>query len=69
MVSKNRGENTSAGIWTDYQHFVIKKGISRRHAVWYVRWIREFVRYRDFTILSEINEADISRFTEALSDG
>jgi len=67
-VSKHSDKNMSEGLWTDYQSFAIKKGISRKYAVWYVRWIKEFVRHRNFTVPSEISDADISRFVEVLSE-
>jgi len=53
-------------FWSDYKHFIIKKGIRLHRAKFYIYWVRQFVFFLDRIPIQECGPDDVSGFLERL---
>lgn len=58
----NRCHSVCGDFWTAYLSHILGKKISRKHAEWYLRWIKKYIKHNNGEIPAKLEVSDISRF-------
>ena len=67
MVIIKEEHSLSTGIWTEFEKFIIGKGITSKYSKFYIMWAKKYVRYNNNEIPPDITKSDIKSFKTYLT--